>query len=271
VPRALLVSLALLVLPGCLRIRETIVLAADGSGTLRWEHEFDLGALRALVVRARAALGLPPGEGDLASGVNPVDGAWLRALAKPVKDVTLASVETKALPDGRLQTVAEGRFPSLQKAAEAGAFLGADVALERAPKDVWRLVVRDPWTPLGPGSSTVFGGLEATFVRERFGADLKALSRSLRVTFPVPVRLTNGRVAEDLRTVTWSAPADAATPAALIVEFILPADTAWATFRRRPDLAQLTRRCLLPPPQSLPQASGLGAPAPPQPVATEGR
>lgn len=262
--RALLVSLALLALPGCLRLRETIVLAVDGSGSLRLEHEFDASALRALLGRARAALGLGEGAAprDLDPRVNPVAPEWIRAAAKRAKDVKLGNVETKALADGRLQTVAEASFPALEQAAEAGAFLGADVALERAPKDGWRLVVRDPWTPPGPGSSVVFGGLDATFVRERFGLDLKALSRSLRITFPGPIRLTNGRVAEDARTVTWSAPADAATPAALIVEFTLPADTAWGTFRRRPDLAALTRRCLLPPPQP---------PAPPQPAATKDR
>jgi hypothetical protein len=63
------------------------------------------------------------------------------------------------------------------------------------------------------------------------------------------VRVTNGRVSEDGRTVTWSAPADADLPAALFVDFGLPPETAWATFRRRPDLAALTRRCLLPPPE----------------------
>jgi hypothetical protein len=261
VPRVVLLLLAMLLLPGCLRLRETIVLEADGSGSLRWEHEFDLGALRVLLARAGSVLGLdPPGAPSIGPRVNPVDPAWLRATAKPVKDVTLANVETKALPDGRVQTVAEGRFPSLEKAAQAGSFLGADVALERAAKDGWRLVVRDPWTPLGPGSSTVFGGLDATFVRERFGTDLKALSRSLRITFPGPIRLTNGRVAEDMRTVTWSAPADAAAPGALIVEFTLPAETPWGTFRRRPDLAALTRRCLLPPPE--PPAHAGGTPAP---------
>jgi hypothetical protein len=247
--RSLLVLLALLVLPGCLRLRETIVLEADGSGTLRWEHEFDPAALRALLARVRETLGLEvAAAAELDPRVNPVAPEWLRAGAKGAKDVVLGKVETKPLEDGRLRTEVEGRFPSLEAAAGAGAFLGADVALERAPKDGWRLVVRDPWTSLGPGSSTVFGGLDAKFVRERFGADLKALSRSLRITFPTPVRLTNGRVAEDGRTVTWSAPADAEHPQALFVEFVLPSDTPWPTFRRRPDLAALTRRCLLPPP-----------------------
>jgi hypothetical protein len=250
VPRALLLSLALLLFPGCLRLRETIVLEADGSGSFRVEHEFDAGALRALLSRARAALGLgPESTAALDPKVNPAAPEWIRAEAKRAKDVTLGPVETKPLADGRLQTVAEARFPSLEQAAAAGAFLGADVALERAPKDGWRLVVRDPWTALGPGSSVIFGGLDATFVKERFGEDLKALSRSLRITFPGPIRLTNARVAEDGRTITWSAPADASPPAALVVEFTLPPDTAWGTFRRRPDLAALTRRCLLPPPE----------------------
>ena len=258
--RLLLVLLALLVLPGCLRLRETIVLEADGSGTLRWEHEFDPAALRALLARVRASLGLDVAAADLDPRVNPVAPEWLRLGAKGAKDLAL-EIETKALPDGRLRTEAESRFPSLEAAAGAGAFLGADVALERAPKDGWRLLVRDPWTPLGPGSTTVFGGLDAKFVKERFGADLKVLSRSLRITFPTPVRLTNGRVAEDGRTVTWSAPADAETPQALMVEFVLPADTPWPTFRRRPDLAALTRRCLLPPPAP-PAKPPAGAPPP---------
>jgi hypothetical protein len=258
--RSLLLLLALLVLPGCLRLRETIVLEADGSGTLRWEHEFDPAALRALLARVRATLGIDVASADLDPGVNPVAPEWLRLGAKGTKDVVL-KIETKPLPDGRLRTEAESGFPSLEAAAGAGAFLGADVALERAPKDGWRLLVRDPWTPLGPGSTTVFGGLDAKFVKERFGADLKVLSRSLRITFPTPVRLTNGRVAEDGRTVTWSAPADAETPQALIVEFVLPTDTPWPTFRRRPDLAALTRRCLLPPPAP-PARPAEGAPAP---------
>lgn len=250
-PALLALLAALLLLPGCLRLRQTFVLEPDGSGSVRIEHEYDPAALRGLRARVRA-LFTPPGTPIAAdewdARVNPVAPTWLTAAAHGGKDYRLTMTETQALEDGRTRVVAEGRFPSLESAARGEAFHGAEVRLERVPKDGWRFVLRDPWTPAGAGSSTVFGGLESAFVRAAFAEDLKALSRTLRMTFPGPVRITNGTLAADGRTVTWTSRADAEAPFALSAEFTLPAESAWATFRHHPDLGALSRRCLLPPP-----------------------
>ena len=250
--RAVAWACVVLLLPGCLRLRQTFVLEPDGSGSVRLEHEYDPVALRALRARIRALL-TPPGTPITAdewdARVNPVAPTWLTTAALAGKDYKLTAPETQPLEGGRTRVVAEGRFPSLESAARGEAFHGADVRLERLPKDVWRFTLRDPWTPAGAGSSTVFGGLEAATVRTLFGEDLKALSRTLRITFPSAVRMTNGTLAADGRTVTWTARADAEAPFALVAELTLPAESPWTTFHHRADLAALSRRCLLPPPE----------------------
>lgn len=253
----LLVALAAAwLLPGCLTLRETFVLEPDGSGTVRLQHDFDPAALAVLLARVRAG-GAADGVGG--SGGAPADPAaqpvaptWLEAAARGRKDYRLARVEEAPLAGGRRRTSAEGTFASLEAAAAGGAFHGADVRLERLPKGAWRLTVSDPWTPAGPGSSDVFGGLEASRVRATFAPDLQALERVLVITFPVPVASANGTLSEDRRTVTWTSKAGAEAPEALRAVFVLPAECAWPTFRRRPDLGALARRCLVAPPPAPP-------------------
>ena len=261
---ALLGLALLLLLPGCLTLRETFVLAEDGSGTVTLQHDFDPAALAALLARVRGVLEEPGGEGGVKADpkANPVAPTWLTTASKGVKDYRLVKVEAAPLEGGRTRTTADGTFTSLEAAAQGEAFHGADVRLERLPKGAWRFTLRDPWTPAGPGSSDVFGGIEAALVRSTFGPDLEALSRTLVMTFPVPVRSANGTLSENRRTVTWTSKADASAPEALTAEFVLAPECAWTPFRRRPDLGALARRCLVAPPE--PPAPRKEEPPPPK-------
>lgn len=161
-------------------------------------------------------------------------------------------------------TRGEGAFASLEALARGGGLLGAHLSLERLPKrQGWRLSLREPWTPSGPGARDAFGGLLPAELERALGGCLAALTHRLTLTLPVPVRSTNGTLSADGRTVTWSARADGPATPVLVVDFALPEESEWAAFRYAPDLAALGRRCLLPPPEPPePARAPAQAPAP---------
>lgn len=251
----LLPALAAPLLAGCLEVRETVVLQADGSGTVSARLEHAPAALASLVDRVSAlwpALTREPDAQPAAAGrpalARPVDPAWFRAAAEGIAGYALGRAESAACPGDRVATEVQSRFDALEDAARAGAFLGAFVSLERLPKQRYRLTLRDPWTPSGPGAADAFGGIDPTRLRRDLAGHLGGLTRALTITFPVAVEATNGLRSEDGRTVTWTSRADDPDPRPLSILFTLPEEVAWTTFRHAPDLAALTRRCVRPPP-----------------------
>lgn len=248
-------ALAALLLAGCLELRESVVLTADGGGTLSARYVHDPAALASLVERVRAlwpSLRREAEAGPPASAAptpaRPVDPAWFRAAAERIAGYVLSRADSAPAGGDRVATDVEARFTSLEDAARGGAFLGACVSLERLPKQRYRLTLRDPWTPSGPGAADAFGGIDPARVERDLAGHLGGLSRTLTITFPVAVEATNGLRSEDGRTVTWTARADDPAPRPLSVLFVLPEESAWSAFRHAPDLAALTRRCVRPPP-----------------------
>lgn len=246
-----LAAVGALLLSGCLATEERVVLEPDGSGSASVRITFDPGALRAALDAVRAHLGLPtaaPATEGAAGEVQPADPEWLRAQARGVEGVTLRSVTLRAGPDGRRVTEAESLFGTLEDAARGGLFGSAEVAFERRPKGRWRFTLRDAWATSGPGAVDALGAFDTAPLLGAFGTHLAHARHELTLTFPHAVLSTNGSLSEDRRTVRWSARGDDAAPRILEVELELSDEVTWPTFRHRPDLGALTRRCLLPPP-----------------------
>jgi hypothetical protein len=248
-------SLALL-LAGCLTLEERIVIEPDGSARVELRHDLDRAALDAArrAVAKRLGVGTPP-EPEGAARIHPADPAWLKSAARAVPGVAWQKAERRAPAEGGVERVeAACLVPSLEAAARAGLFLGAEVALERRPKGRWRLTWKEPWAPSGPGADDALGGLSHADLLLHHAADLAHARHALAITFPVEVLSTNGALSEDKRTVRWSTRGDEKEPRLLEAEVALPDEPAWPSFRVKPDLGALTRRFLAPPPAPPPVA-----------------
>lgn len=264
-----------LALGGCVESSETVVVDAEGAGTVEVAHAFRPAVLADVLGRVREALapylppappappvppvqpGAAPAATAVAQGVEPLHPDWLRAAAAAGRTpgageapgLRWARLALDASDPARHVTQGTAAFASLEALARGGALLGAHVSLERLPrKEGWRLTLREPWTPSGPGARDAFGGFLPGELAPALGPLLGALRHRLSLTLPVPVRRTNGALQPDGRTVVWEAAADAAATPVLTIDFVLPEEALWPTFRHAPDLGALGRRCLRPPP-----------------------
>jgi hypothetical protein len=248
-------SLALL-LAGCLTFEERIVIEPDGSARVELRHDLDRAALDAAKSAVVRRLGVePPPEPEGAARIHPADPAWLKSAARGVPGITWQKAERSTPAEGGVERVeAACLVPSLEAAARAGLFFGAEVAFERRPKGRWRFTLKEPWAPSGPGADDALGGLPHAELLLHHAADLARARHTFAITFPVEVLSTNGALSDDKRTVRWTARGDEKEPRLFEAEVALPDEAAWPTFRVKPDLGALTRRFLEPPPAPPPVA-----------------
>jgi len=199
-------------LAGCLRTRESVHLALDGSGRIEQVILVDEEA-RAALVRALADLYEIPEERRGRLYCDPLDAAWIRARATGGKGYRVPLLEVTEPEEGvsrpERRTKVHGVFTTLADAARGGAFLGAGFRLERLERlegtevRAWRFELRDGWGWIGDDDRDELGGVALAKVRERLVPLLEGGSLERTVVFPTKVVETNGELAEDGMTVRW--------------------------------------------------------------------
>ncbi|MDJ0973400.1 MAG: hypothetical protein QNJ98_02995 [Planctomycetota bacterium] len=224
----LVLSLASLVLSGCLEADEKVTLKADGSGTIRGTYVADMPKFKELIDMAKMLAPQQPGAPELGDVLpNPFHRSWFERSAKGVKGLDITGGETQEKNDKRTTTV-EAAFTSLEAAAKGGAFFASSVTLKPyKPKSDKKGAARKPVTT-GEGGGDggdgddgadrpkawkltleeaylqTMGGFEPQQILPAFEQQLTGATIKRTITFPAKVIETNGKLAEDGLTVTWT-------------------------------------------------------------------
>jgi hypothetical protein len=253
-------ALAALLLPGCLTTAEETTLSADGTGRVRQTFTLDVEARDRLLAEA-LSLARPGGlDPDAAAPfARPTAPGWIRHAARGVQGYRLEKVEER-VEEGREVVTVEASFTTLAAAAEAGAFLGASVRLEKTPAGEWRLSVREGMSRLLSETGGEVGGTEAA---EAFAAIPSLSGWSVRRAFTLPsdVLAASEGVEVSGRRVSWTVTSeDLLQHRDHAVTFQASEDLALEPFRHEPDLDALVLRHLEAPPsealeRALPPAS----------------
>lgn len=283
----IMACLTLTLFGGCLESKETVVLKADGSGTISGSYVADLGKLRELIDMARM---LFPQE---AEGVevpdalpNPFAKSWFDKAAGKVKGLTIKKATTVE-KDGIRTSALGADFTTLEAAAKGGAFFASTVRLEAvkepAPKDApkkpvttggggdggdgddgadrpkaWKLTLSEAWL-------SSMGGFEPSQILPGFEGQLEKLSITRTFKAPSKVLSTNGKLAEDGKTVTWTITYKKIIDGKdLTMEAVFEntAEMKLKPFAYNPDIMSLTPRFTQQPPKAAEKATLDGAEAP---------
>lgn len=239
--RGIVVGCLALLLSGCFEVDSAARIDVTGGGRFTETVTIDLAALAAArkAFRERTA---DVGEDEDALRLDPFGVldpkqrlAALRA-AEGIDEVTSEEVEA---PEGKRRYVLRGRFRDLRAYFERGPVDALEAALWSVRKDkalrleAWSLYDDKERDPASRRRLNEFRrSLLAPFTKMLAGLEIR---RSL--VFPTPVLESNGTIAEDRRTVTWTLDAmQAADPASLrqVVVFQRSPQLKIATFGTQP-------------------------------------
>jgi hypothetical protein len=259
-----------LLLAGCLVAEEKVELTPDGGGTLRQVWTTDLEAwsgLYALLAMLAPDM-VDPGEAaaDLPDALHP---GWFVADAAAAKGHRIVAATYEVTGERRATTL-EARFDTLAAAARAGAFPGSTVALALTAEGRWRLSFRTPLRKSSDLTTDRTGGIDLASVLPMLEDHLKGLRLERSLVLPAKVLATNGTLAEDGRTVSWSldfAAIVAGKAEEHFAEFEAAEGLKLEPFVHQPDPARLLPRLTEKPPPLVPAPSAPGGePAPAAPA-----
>jgi hypothetical protein len=191
---------ALLPLAGCLEGKQEVTVGPEGSGTIQQRFVVDKAKAAELFETVKMIFG--GGAMDATEMPDPFAEVWWRKLAEGVDGYSLDKF-TDETKEGKRTVVTEAKFTSLPAAARAGAFFFSAVTLEKEEGGGWRLAFRDNLAAArqAAGESS---GMDFGAVLMGFEPQLGSLSLSRTVTLPTKVVETNGKLAEDGKTVSWT-------------------------------------------------------------------
>jgi hypothetical protein len=209
---ALGLLLALALVPGCLEADSKTVLAKDGSGTYEQVstlHMEKAAAYQKMLLAKARSIGIPDDETE----ENPFAALDAPALAKElggrrgISDATGATTEDA---DKKTRTYTlKLKFKSLLDLYEAGTIEDTTVSLVRLEEEkAWKLTIahlfdgNDNDPPAGPALDQLLKVRRTLLQSVKAWWDMIAIRRTL--TLPSKVMASNGRIAEDGKTVTWA-------------------------------------------------------------------
>lgn len=247
--RRLVLLLLALLCAGCYETKETIRLAADGTGRVLQVTRLDPATQDAALRAFLALYGkvFPDGESPVA---DPTGERWVRHLASRTSGYAVTLLETR-VEDGRRRTTTSGRFDGLRAAAKAGVFPGAAVRLERKGARGWRLSFRHGWGLVGDRSRREIGGRKVDVLAAKVVPALAGWSIERAVVFPSRVLETNGDLDVDGVTVRWRLTIEDLAARSEVEQWALfeeRDDLELKPFRVGPDPKTLVRRLLGRPP-----------------------
>ncbi len=279
----LMVPVLFLGLGGCLEVKEAVVLKADGSGVLTGVYTGDLKKLKELIDMVKMLYPQQAGAEPRPDVLpNPFDRSWFEQSAKPVKGVSVTHGTTEESDGIRMSTI-RTTFTSLQAAARGGAFFASTVKLEPYKGKRVPGPRSDPKAPVTTGGDEkaggeaegtdddavdrpkawkltlteaylrTMGGMEPKQVLPAFEAQLSTAQISRTFTLPAKVIETNGTLADDGRTVTWSVNYKkiiAGDDITMVVVFENTAEMKLEAFSHDPDVLTLMPRFTEPPPSA---------------------
>ena len=199
--RTILPALALLALlpclPACLQSSDAVTLEADGTGTIKSTYVIDLKKSRELV--DTASLFMPDLVGEDALKVNPTAPNWFRKFAGQVEGYTISKANEVTQGDVRTSTI-EATFTSLAAAAKGGAFFSSKVRLDQDEEKRWVLTFKDSLAD----AEGIAEGIDLKAILPGFEAQLGTLKIVRTITLPTQIVESNGKIAEDGRTVEFT-------------------------------------------------------------------